>query len=194
MTFVRKWYRALMAVASVAAMAATAGPAFAASHATVRAQSYGTGNGECPTGDQSSPYSDPMVTYATYTTAGGIDTWGVNVSGLNVIGDGVSFIVTYGSGDSSNPITPSPATVNGTTPQWFSFTTPAQMGGQPPAYVSVIETMPKGNPYDNQCASTTALTSIPYGQLPEVPWAAGLPVLGLAAAGFVLYRRRGQSA
>lgn len=31
--------------------------------------------------------------------------------------------------------------------------------------------------------------SIPYGQLPEVPWAAGIPVVGLAAAALILRRK-----
>ena len=177
-----------------------AGPAFAAGHSVTIRPDFTSSLGPCTIGGTfSTVYNEPYMSYIDWTIHGSTANFAVNVEGLNNLGDGVSFLVDYGPGGSTGTqpttdVSPTTVTKTGTTVEYFTFSAPATYEGSNISGLDVSEQNVDGK--GDSCSANLIFSSPnpPIGQMPEVPWAAGLPVLGLAAAGFVLYRRRNQSA
>ncbi len=74
------------------------------------------------------------------------------------------------------------------TPETLVFGTAAPSGGTATLYIPSTDYFAsKANPETFEIFAL--FSSTPVGQMPEAPYAAGLPLAGVALAGFTLYRR-----
>ena len=140
----------------------------------------------------------------------GLQTWTIKVSNLTMPNDTLAIVqfrrLTQGQvrewpkqDDIGNPFAPIPVQNSGT--ETFTFPAPyvssqnyidaAEMTGGIIKPEGLGPKDPGNNIIEVREESTPqALSGLPYGQLPEVPWAAALPMVGLGTAMVIWFRRR----
>lgn len=142
----------------------------------------------------SSPVTLLYVSAETPATVSGENQVTVKVSGLTA-GSLVDLNLFTSSGHKLGSATQNTVTTNWydgqTGTEVFTFTLPAsdpRFG--PITSVSIFEILRSGKEATGSYTSNVVqLDALPYGQLPEVPWAAALPLAGLGLGGLVWMRR-----